>query len=128
MKTLFHRTAAWVADPDGGPDDRTDGWSGRQLARVAVSTASLLAVFLLLNRFVTGACRLPEAALGRESILASCVAYRSAILLPGLALYGVLVVAIPRLRQGWDQFDGALTPGPDPWTNSTAGRVGSPQV
>jgi hypothetical protein len=89
--------AWWAAEPDDEPV---------AFVRLAVSTAFLLAVFLVLDRLVVRACTLPGSAPQADSILAECVAARWPALIPGLALYSVLLLAVPRLRQGWSQFEG----------------------
>jgi hypothetical protein len=109
VKNLLLRMASLAAESDDEPGGRADRWNAVALARLVVSTAFLLAVFLVLDRLVVRACTLTDSAPASDSILAACVAGRWPALIPGLAVYSVLLLAVPRLRQGWSQFEGGAS-------------------
>ena len=105
MSAIADRVAAWWSplEPTVSPHRAP---FLRRLAATAASTGVLIAVFLLLQRFVDRVCRFPDPDAAAASILAACVERRPLLLLPALAAGALLLAAFPRLRQGWRQFDG----------------------
>lgn len=105
MSAIVDRIAQWYAPHPDEPT--TDPGNPIQiLVRTIVSAGLLLLVFLLFDRFASRLCRLPESDFAATSLLVACVSYRLAFLLPALALACGLLALLPRLRHGWQQFDG----------------------
>jgi hypothetical protein len=105
---MLRRFALWIAAPEDDSDVRLGGWLLPEWMRVAASTTFLLVVFTLVRHVAMTACRLPEEALAGRWILGTCVARHGIELFGGLAVYLLLVLAVPRLRDDWEAVEGGV--------------------
>lgn len=89
----------------GRAEMRAGGRTVPEWTCVAAATAVLLAIFTGLRLFAMTACRLPEEAFAEPSILVACAVRRGGLLSGGFGGYLLLLVLVPRLRQGWHSLE-----------------------
>ena len=105
MRSRFPHLVRWIVEPDeeSGPENRTQQFVN--LIRLGTRIAILLVTFMTLHKVILKVFRLPEEAYTGESILWECLPHRGIVLILALVLAGVLILVLPRLRQGWAQFE-----------------------
>jgi hypothetical protein len=109
MKNLLVRIVPWITEPHHEAIDGSTAQQRAEFARTATRTASLLLAFVMLQRVMLRVCRPPEVVFEQGSILLACFRHRALLFTAGLMIVLSLLIAFPRLRQGWSQFEnGAL--------------------
>ncbi|MEO8257696.1 MAG: hypothetical protein ABI868_10175 [Acidobacteriota bacterium] len=103
---MLLRIAPWFTEPDeeAGAPGRTSG--AVTVARVVTRTTSLVLAFMVLQRIILRLCRPSEETASHASILIEGLRQNGSVAVAVIVGVAVLLVAVPRLRQGWTQFDG----------------------
>jgi hypothetical protein len=106
VNTWLSRLGSRIAEPDDESREPGRPAFDHDPARVAASVAAALAMFVVAEPALNTTCRLDAPPVSASSLLGACATARPLRVVAVAALYALALIAVPRLRQGWDQFEG----------------------